>query len=109
MSEVSQLMQDVTITGRLRDGGTCEIKCTAIDARNLHLEGGLYHPFQHEGHWIMYIIENGNGESFISKKSNKGISLPAHIIGRKNLVGLCDNDPYNMCQSNFDYRMNRGK
>ncbi len=102
-------MRPTTVTGRLRDGGMCKITCDTIKANNLYLENGLYHPYCKEGHWIMYILENGNGISFISKKSNKGISLPAHIIGRKNLVGLYDNDPYNMCQSNFDYRKDRGK
>lgn len=98
----NDLMAEVTVEGRLRDGGKCTIKANRINADNLHLEDGLFHPFEREdGSKILYMLEDGEGTSLMSDGDNKGVSLPALVVGRKNMVGYISDDVFDVRQSNL--------
>ncbi len=103
MSSAAEMMEEIEVNGRLRDGGVCTIRANKMHADRLCLEGGLYHPFERsDGTVIMYILEDGCGNVFTSPSNRKGVSLPAQIWKRKNVVSYIDQDPFNNTMANFD-------
>lgn len=97
-------MEVIEITGRLRDGGECKIKANRFHAEKNKLEGGLYHPFyrKKDDTVILFILEDGEGNQLGPK--DKGMSLPHHISGRKNVISYHDGDPFNNTWGNYDHR-----
>ena len=103
MTDTAELMREVEVTGKLRDGGECTVKANKMHADRLCLEGGLYHPFERsDGTVILYILEDGCGNVYTSPSNKKGVSLPALIWRRKNVVSYVDKDPFNNTLANFD-------
>ena len=105
MSTVDEMMKEVEVSGRLRDGGTCTVKANKMHAERLNLEGGLFHPFERaDGTTILFMLEDGDGTVFTSPSNKKGVSLPALIWGKKGKVSYVDNNPFNNTMMNFDSR-----
>ena len=95
MNEVERLMEVITVTGRLRDGGSCEIIANRQEVERFNLEGGLYY-LQYD---ILFILEDGKGKKLGPK--NKGMPMPHLITGTTSTYVYKDDNPFNNVQLNM--------
>lgn len=84
------MMDELEVIVRLRDGGHALLTALRQDIERLHLEDAVVHPFfkEEDESRELYILEGGDGKEYFSDNGNKGVSLPALVIGKKNYVGI---------------------
>lgn len=97
-----ELMESVEIAAKDETGKDITLLVDIITELNFSLEGGIYRRFDRpDGSSILMMHEDGLGNTYTNEQGNPGISVIGHILKRKHMFGVKNDDIYDIRQQNI--------
>ena len=102
MITVEEMLTPVEVEVFLTTG---ESKTVTTDARwASKMRNAIVHPFERGGEFILFIIEDSDGNNPNPDNDKGGMSVPHYLTGTMSQYHYRDNNPYHCTTSNFGSR-----